>query len=261
MKKHLSVTALLFICLSALCSCMIDPSNVSNAEKVKRITIYKETEVWELAKAVESQNTRKIERIAKKIRNYWIFKIRNSEQHYLFGLLVWKNINLPKHCSNAEPTPMLSQNSRAQPRALYQAASYSWIDRKAKKDPKYVQLLLKYGADPNICYIGREEFLSAPGGVKSQGAIPLGRSSLMNSIGCGLEKMKILIEAGADVEYKSPDNQTAAICALYWRHEVDGVTHILNARDNVGDGLCVPIIRIIETFFLPITDALLCKIV
>ena len=34
--------------------------------------------------------------------------------------------------------------------ALYLAAGFSWIDNHAKKDPKFIKLLLEYGADPNI---------------------------------------------------------------------------------------------------------------
>ena len=61
--------------------------------------------------------------------------------------------------------------------ALFVAAGFSWVDNLAKTDPKYVKLLLKYGADPNINYKG----------FKSIGVIhditPSGTSPLMYSIG------------------------------------------------------------------------------
>jgi len=84
---------------------------------------------------------------------------------------------------------------------LYLAAGFSWIDNYAKKDPKFVKLLLKYNADPNITYGGNA-------------IIEPGTSPLMNSIRCGIEKTKALVEAGAYINYKTKSGTTAAIKAL-----------------------------------------------
>jgi len=64
------------------------------------------------------------------------------------------------------------------------ATGYSWIDNNAKKEPKYIQLLLRYGADTNKNYIGKEI-----DGFKS--VIEPGSSPLMHSIGRGIEKAKV----------------------------------------------------------------------
>ena len=86
---------------------------------------------------------------------------------------------------------------------LYIVSAYSWINNDFKKDPKYVKLLLSYGADNNKCY----------GGAKTS-MIESGESPLMNSIGCGIEKTKALVEGGADINYKTKSRRTAVIRAL-----------------------------------------------
>lgn len=92
--------------------------------------------------------------------------------------------------------------------ALFVAASYSWVDHWAKEDPKYVKLLLEYGADPNINYVG---FKPTDGSIN---VTESGTSPLMRSMGCGIEKTKALVEAGADINYKTASGSTAAIEAL-----------------------------------------------
>jgi ankyrin repeat protein len=85
---------------------------------------------------------------------------------------------------------------------LLVASNFSWVDYKVSKDPKYVKLLIKYGADPNICYFENPRDLRS------------GYSPLMMSMGCGIEKTKALVEAGADINYKTESGRTVAIKAL-----------------------------------------------
>jgi len=83
----------------------------------------------------------------------------------------------------------------------------SWVDNDAKDDPKYVQLLLHYGADTNKNFIGKEI-----DGVKT--VIEPGTSPLMRLIRCGIEKTKAIVEAGADINYKTKTGETVAYIAL-----------------------------------------------
>ena len=171
--------------------------------QIRNLRIWKHTPVWDLALAVKRQDTAKIERIAKahpKFLNY-------QESRYGATLLLWavgvekyKSVEALLKCG-ANPniaTPCSGET------ALLVAARYSWIDNQAKKDPKYVKLLLKYGADPNENWTGADDGITEPG-----------TSPLMESILCGIEKTKALVEGGADINHKTASGKTAALLALW----------------------------------------------
>jgi hypothetical protein len=163
--------------------------------------------VWELALAVKQQNTRKIHRFAKDNPRWLNFQ----EPRYGSTLLIWA-VGVEKYESSkallecgADPN---IQTTFAGETALFVAAGFSWIDDNAKKDAKFTQLLLQHGANPNINYQGiamtnGESDITEPG-----------TSSLMHSLGCGIEKTKALVEGGADLNYKMKSGITAAIIAL-----------------------------------------------
>jgi hypothetical protein len=166
------------------------------------VRIYRDTPAWELAKAVYRQDTVKIEKIAKKTPEaldcldpiYGMTLVRwavGMEKYEAAKALLKAGADPNKHTYGLTP--------------LYTAAGFSFVDNQAKKDPKYVKLLLEYGADPNIAYQGK------PGYNSPQ----VGTTPLMISIGCGIEKTKALIEAGADINAKTEHSRTAAISALY----------------------------------------------
>jgi len=166
-----------------------------------------------LAQAVNSQDTGKIKKIANK--NPELLNVQDSE--YETTLLIWA-VGMEKYDSveallesGADPNIISVYYGYT---ALYLASGYSWIDWQAQKDPQYVNILLKYGADPNIVTVAAEKSrktVSADGTVTYIG---IGTSPLMQSIGCGIEKTKALVEAGANIDYKNEEGETAAIIAL-----------------------------------------------
>ena len=178
--------------------------------KIIDINIYKDNPVWELALAVKNQSAGSIERIAKRKPNL----LNYQEPKYGATLLLWA-VGAEKYKSaetllkcGADPNIASTNNtSYGGQTPLFVAAGYSLIDNNAKEDPKYVKLLLRYGADYNKNYTGFNI-----SGIKS--TIELGTSPLMQSIGCGIEKTKALVEAGADINYKTSSGNTAAIEAL-----------------------------------------------
>lgn len=189
-----------FLFLILIISCK---DNKKGEYKIWNVKIYENTPAWDLALSVKYQYWWKIKKIVKKnpeLLNY-------QEPRYGATLLLWA-VGMEKYISvktllecGADPN-VTSKRSRATP--LFIAAGYSFIDVFAKKDPKYVKLLLKYGADPNICYFGFDEY----------DIIESGRTPLMNSIPCGIEKTKAIVEAGADIDAKTKSGETAAIVAL-----------------------------------------------
>ncbi|OOM11677.1 ankyrin repeat domain-containing protein [Clostridium saccharobutylicum] len=169
---------------------------------VNYINIYKNTPAWELALAVREEKIETIEKIVKnkqELLNY-------QDPKYGVTLLLW-SVGMEKYNSaetllkcGADPNIATTTDGET---PLFLAAGYSWVDKDYKKDARYVKLLLSYGADPNKNYIGHDHDI-----------IETGTSPLMNSIGCGIEKTKDLVEGGADINYKTKSGNTAAIVSL-----------------------------------------------
>ena len=182
-------------------------------EHITNVGIYKDTPVWELAKAVKNNNTWKIKSILDKNPEL----VDYQDTKYGATLLIWavgtEHYNSAKallECG-ANPDIICAYTGGT---ALYTASGYSWVDNFANKDAKYVQLLLEYGADPNIGFAGSEH----------NNIDEIGTTPLMRSIGCGIEKTKTLVEGGADINYQLPESKkTAAIVAInhVWSNTLD----------------------------------------
>jgi len=199
MRKALFIVMAIAVLLTSGC--------VADSEgnyPVTRIGIFKDSPAWELAKAVRWQNTKKISRIAEENPELLDYQ----DERYGVTLLIWA-VGTERYQSakallenGADPDIIATSYGYT---ALYLASGFSWVDNMAKKDPKYVELLLEYGADPNIVFLGNEK----------NNITEVGTSPLMESIRCGFGKTKALVEGGADINHKSVQGKTAAISALY----------------------------------------------
>ncbi|AKA71554.1 ankyrin repeat domain-containing protein [Clostridium scatologenes] len=210
-KKSFFIVSILIIIACSLGSCYLsrERSNKSDEEgnKMYNVGIYKDTPAWELALAVRDEKTKTIEKIVKdnsKLLNYQDPKDGVTLLLWAVGTERYKSAEALLKCG-ADPN-IASTNTGETP--LFTAAGYSWIDNDYKKDDKYVKLLLKYGANPNKNNMKENK----SGYTKT--VIDPGESPLMNSIGCGIEKTKDLVEGGADINHKSKSGRTAAIAAL-----------------------------------------------
>ncbi|WP_432406692.1 ankyrin repeat domain-containing protein [Wukongibacter sp. M2B1] len=187
--------------------------------EINNVKIYKDTPVWTLALSVREQKISSIEKIVKEkpeLLNY-------QEPKYGATLLLWA-IGMEKYESaeillkcGADPDIATTKYGET---PLFLAAGYSWLDNDAKKDSKYVELLLNYGADPDKSYIGSD----IPG---DRTIIEPGSSPLMHSIGAGIKKTKALVEAGADINYKTKSGNTPARVALLYDQNTDYAYYLI----------------------------------
>ena len=164
------------------------------------IRLFEKSPVRELAKAVEREDTLEIKSIAKDN------KIQIDYQEPKFGktllMLAVKNGSYPSTKvlveSGADPNLQDKYDGTS---ALMDACNYgtNW-----ETDPAILKLLLKNGGDPN---------------ATQQGPRPEGNftrvTPLIIAAGCCLEKVKLLVEAGANVNYISEFNESALESAFH----------------------------------------------
>lgn len=200
----LKIMRIYTLCL--LLSLIILSCNHSGNEKltIYDIEIFKETPIWDLANAVNDEDVVKIKTLLKDttLINY---------QEPAFGLtLLIRAVGTEKYKSakqllesGAKPN-IISKTGTS---ALFEAISYPWNDSNANGDSEFVKLLLDYGANPNQTYC-------SPRINGQTDPIECGTSPLMHSISRGFEKTKLLVEFGADINYKTKLGTTASIFAL-----------------------------------------------
>jgi hypothetical protein len=172
---------------------------------IQNIEIFKKTIAWDLVQAVDENDISEIKSILNqnpKLVNF---------QDPIFGttVLMWAVSSEKYDAAKALLDNGANPNiiSKIRTTALFEAISFAWNDTKANDDPKFVKLLLDYKADPNINYCSPK--------IEGQtDPIECGTSPLMHSVSRGFEKVKLLANAGAEIDYKTKSGNTASYQAL-----------------------------------------------
>ena len=151
------------------------------------IEIFMNTPAWELAQAVETEDVSKIKEILKKDTSLFTYR------EPLFGTTVLMRAVGNRKWHSAKQLLESGTNpnviSKIGTFALFEAIQDPWYARLPDNDPKFVELLLENKANPNNHYCSPK--------IKGQtDPIECGTSPLMYSIMNGLEKTKLLLEAG-----------------------------------------------------------------
>ncbi|MBP5402884.1 MAG: ankyrin repeat domain-containing protein [Treponema sp.] len=212
---------LISIMLSLLfCSC----SNIKNLRlSYKAIRGFKDTPVFELAKAVMNQDTKKIRRIG--IQNSELLYTEDSEYHYSvlhFAIYLQKYKSAEALLDIGMSANVQSSSSGQTP--LYIAAFYSEIDI------KFMKLLVEHGADPDL------GIKPAGKSLQAEGATPLMQLPTMHipSQKTNMEKAEYLIETGkADINKSDIDGNTAANEALQVQDVKMAEYFIVNLKADV----------------------------
>jgi hypothetical protein len=205
MTKKIIMILSIFAVILCLNQLNIQAAN-KEGYQIWEINIYQNTPAWDLARAVKGQNSGKIVKIVKNnpdLLNY-------QEPKYGATLLLWA-VGTGKYQSvetllKCGANPDIATTSEGET-PLFIAAGLRWRSSLFYKDPKYVKLLLRYGADLNKNFVGFS-------GKGYRSMLESGTSPLMNSIWHGIKKTKALVEGGADINYKTKSGRTAAIEAL-----------------------------------------------
>lgn len=223
MEKKLRIVilcVLVFAMTAILLSCSM--KNVGNSKEdyeVTDIEIFSDTPIWELAKSVKSEDVESVKEFLDsnpKLIDY-------QEKKYGVTLLMWA-VGMEKYESakvllecGSDPNIQSIVDGET---ALYQAAGFSWIDSDFDEDSKFVRLLLKYGADPNITYGGLDE-------SDLKLIVEPATTPLMHSIGRGIDKTKALVEAGADLNFSNENGMTAAVTSLLHQNYIEYAYYLI----------------------------------
>jgi ankyrin repeat protein len=193
---------------------------------VQDIEIFKETIAWELVQAVDENDVFEIKSILKQNPKLVNFQDPIFETTALMWAVGAEKYESAKALLDNGANPNLI--SKTGTTALFRAISFSWDDTEVNEDPKFVKLLLDYKADPNINYCSSK--------IEGQtDPIECGTSPLMHSVSRGLEKAKLLVNAGASLNYKTETGKTASTEALLMKDVNTAYFLIVEKKAKIAD--------------------------
>lgn len=195
MMKRLIIIIVYILSLSN-CKGQIDKSKMLGDD----IRLFQGTKAWNLAKAVESQDTSEIRnQIVKK-------KVPIDFKEPKFGqTLLMLSVSTNKYHS-AEALLKLSANPNLPDNydgttAIITASGYG---PNFNKSTDLLMLLLNHGGNPNSIEVG-----------KRRDENRTRKTPLIIAAGCCLEKTKLLVNAGANIDFKNEFEESAIKSALY----------------------------------------------
>lgn len=208
MKKE--ITKKIFLLFLVLCTpiylYIFDPLYLQDSDKISNVRIFKNEEFWPLAIAVNKEDVTSIIYFTKKHPSWVNSTGSKFDISLLFFAVTTEKYKSAEALLKAGADPNIRMMKLGGQTALYDASCYSSVDSDAKKDPRFIKLLLEYGADPNLYYLGGEDMFS--------NSTEIGDSPLIHSIGCGIEKTKALVNGGAEIDHTTNSGSTAAIKSL-----------------------------------------------
>lgn len=194
--KSLYYVIIIFLLLSSCREIKVDKTKILASD----YRVFQETPAWELAKAVDDNNTYKIKKILNKnpsIINY---------QEPIYGKTVLMQAIYHHDYDSFEQLLKLGANINLHDNV--HGASAIIIACRYNAGVKYIKKLLEYGANPNDIEIGDRRKGNSTRYTPLRGAARRG----------DIESVKILLRAGADVNYYDEFGSCALGEALIQEH-------------------------------------------
>lgn len=207
MKSLIRSSIFLFILF--LTNCKTDKSQLTGYD----IELFKETPVWELAKAVEEENVNKIEEIV----NLGKLNVDYIDPKLGMNLLNWAVFN-----DKLKSTKILAELG-ASPNIKDNMGVTALIEASTKLDnTSYLKILIENGASINqVCRIDNSFYTTA----------------LMEAAKFKLENVKILIDAGAEINFRDTHNYQTSLSAALISDRIEIVEYLLYKGANYKDPL------------------------
>ncbi|GAA4299303.1 ankyrin repeat domain-containing protein [Nibribacter koreensis] len=160
----------------------------SYAQSGRNVEFFKDTEAFELAKAVNSENLKRIEKLVKE--NPRLLSVTSSSGSNVLVLSIY----IDKYKSFKKLLELGAEPNFITPDSKYSVLIHACkiFDKGPKPlfDNRYAALLLEYGADPE--YALEEDF------TNDKGITSMATSPLMRAARLDLELVKLLIKYGAN---------------------------------------------------------------
>ena len=176
--------------------------------------LFQETPAWTLAKSVDSEDTIKIKEEVNDKKVNVDFQEPTFGNTVLMIAVVNSDYESVKTLLNLKANPNLKDTY---------FGSSAMIDAAANEDPKYLRLLLSYAGDPNSI-----EDAPVKKGNEAR-STPLNTAITLSEAN-GLEKVRMLVEAGANINYSSdgdPAYTTLPLADALLSHRMDIVLYLL----------------------------------
>lgn len=193
MKKQSYIQILIAVTL-LMNSCSDDKTNMLGYD----IRLFKGGETWQLAKAVEKEDIEEIHHLIKANK----VPVDTREEKFGMTLLIWSintgHVKSAKALLEEGADPNLFETYSRKSAIMYASDYGPNYDKRTEA----LKLCLKYGGNPNAVTIGKT----------SEGYKPR-ETPLIIASKCCLAKVKLLIDAGANVNFTTENNNNALLSA------------------------------------------------
>jgi ankyrin repeat protein len=207
-------------CFQLIIVCLFLFSLSSCAQENRYVAAFKDTKAYPLAKAVEREDLDEIERLVRQDSALMEFANPVNGSNVLVLSIDTEKYESFKKLLELGANPNFI-NPYTRHSVLIDAIQPFGSQFEWRKDNRYVELLLEYGADPN--YAVENDFTNEKG-YHIRATSPLMEASSLN-----LEAVKLLVKHGADPNKRLEENQSTGLSRAVRRGNIDIINYYLDS--------------------------------